>query len=199
MTTIRLQQDKVGRLEFPTLSHAATDPRFDVNRNGRSNLDDLKIAINPAPTPNPIVISPRTVSFESGVDVGFTRAFFVVSNTAEEAMLVDFSVQLAAGLTIAPLEQVFEIGAAAPDTATTIRLGPGEDQVMAVTFAPSNSQFVVDAMSVSATSVDSTVQYGSLMRLLNPEGAIPQPPSSYEIPAITAATLNSEYSGRLNP
>ena len=201
VTTIRLQQDKVGRLEFPTLSHAATDPRFDVNRNGRSNLDDLKIAINPAPTPNPIVISPRTVSFESGVDVGgFTRAFFVVSNTAEEAMLVDFSVQLAAGLTIAPLEQVFEIGAAAPDTATTIRLGPGEDQVMAVTFAPSNSQFVVDAMSVSATGVDSTVQYGSLMRLLgNPEGAIPQPPSSYEIPAITAATLNSEYSGEIEP
>ena len=135
------------------------------------------------------MISPRTVSFESGVDVGgFTRAFFVVSNSADEAMLVDFSVQLAAGLTIAPLEQVFEIGAAAPrhlpppfasDPAKTRSWRSPLHQVI--------SQFVVDAMSVSATGVDSTVQYGSFMRLLgNPEGAIPQPPSSYEIPPVTA-------------
>ena len=66
--------------------------------------------------------------------------------------------------------------------------------------APSNSQFVVDAMSVSAAGVDSTVQYGSLMRLLgNPEGAIPQPPSSYEIPPVTAESLNSEYTGTIEP
>ena len=73
VSTITLRQDSVGQLAFPTLTSNAEDPRFDVNRNGRSNLDDLKIAINPAPTPNPIIISPRTVSFESGVDVGGLR------------------------------------------------------------------------------------------------------------------------------
>ena len=53
---------------------------FDLNRNGISNWGDLhSSSCDPAEVPNPVVVAPMTVSFESGVELGgFTRAFFVI-------------------------------------------------------------------------------------------------------------------------
>ena len=40
---------------------------------------------------------------------------------------------------------------------------PGDEQVMAVTFAPTDAQFLAEATSVTALGQSSNTQYGSLL------------------------------------
>ena len=56
-----------------------------------------------------------TVSFESGIDLGgFTRAFFVVENrSALENVHFKLDVQMAPGVTVAPLDALLEEGSRA--------------------------------------------------------------------------------------
>ena len=66
---------------------------------------------------------------------------------------------------------------------------------MAITFAPSNALFVAGALSVNSTTLESNVQHGLMMRLIgNPEGAVPQPPSSYSIPSADGIVIDT-YDG----
>ncbi|MBT5753306.1 MAG: hypothetical protein HOI33_11460, partial [Rhodospirillaceae bacterium] len=171
---------------------------YDANRNGTSNLDDLKVQIDPAPMANPLDVSPDTISFDSGVEVGgFTRSFFVVENNGEEQVSMDMAVELAPGITIAPLEAIFELGSAAPEDTFSLTLAPDEEQVMAVTFAPSDALFLAGALSVNSTTQTSNISHGLMMRLIgNPEGAVPQPPSAYSIPNPSSVALDG-YTGSI--
>ncbi|MBT6434480.1 MAG: hypothetical protein HOK28_15380, partial [Deltaproteobacteria bacterium] len=191
---VRGESNRVTIPEFET-----TGALFDSNRNDKSNLDDLIAGYDPAPMVNPIDVSPQTISFESGVEVGgFTRSFFVLENNGDEEVRLDLAVRLASGITIAPLEQIFEIGSEAPTDTYGFNLAPGEEQVMAITFAPSNALFVAGALSVNSTTFDSEVQHGLMMRLIgNPEGAVPQPPSSYAIPDPEGLVIDT-YDGPIS-
>ena len=190
---VRGESNRVTIPEFET-----TGPLFDSNRNDESNLDDLIAGYDPAPMVNPIDVSPQTISFESGVEVGgFTRSFFVLENNGDESVSLDLAVRLASGVTIAPLEQIFEIGSEAPtDNYSIVDLAPGEEQVMAITFAPSNALFVAGALSVNSITKKSEVRHALMMRLIgNPEGAVPQPPASYSIPDPSDDLTIDTYDG----
>ena len=95
---------KKGQLNKPTFGPVTSSGSlaFDLNRNDKSNLEDLIAGIDPAPQANPIVVTPETLSFESGIEVGsYSRTFFVVSNQSTESTSLEFDVRLAPGVTVA--------------------------------------------------------------------------------------------------
>ncbi len=177
------------------------DVIFDLNRNGRSNLEDLIDGFDPQPGPQPIDISPKTISFAAGVEVGgFTRSFFVVENTSEESVDLDLDVRLAPGVTLSPLSGLFDTSASAATTHQNIVLPAGGEEVFALTFAPANPLFLLGSVSVGTTKQNSGVEHGTLMRLLgNPQGAIPQPPPGYLIPTPPDGTTVGGYTGTVLP
>ena len=197
VSTITITKDSISQIKFPILEYQADDYRFDPNRNNRNSIQDLVNGTDPAPLPNPITLSPKTLSFESGITPGgFTRAFFIVTNTSSETMDVALETQLSAGISLATLDTVFEVGGPIPTSQTTLRMEPGDEQVMAVTFAPTDAQFLAEATSVTALGQSSNTQYGSLFRLLgNPDGQIPEPPSDYQNQTLSLVKPEGDYSG----
>ncbi|MDP7037995.1 MAG: IPT/TIG domain-containing protein [Myxococcota bacterium] len=190
---------KKGQLNKPNFGAVTTSGslEFDVNRNDKSNLEDLVAGIDPAPQANPIVVTPETLSFESGIDVGsYSRTFFVVSNQSTESTSLDFDVRLAPGVTVAPLENLLDIASPVAGESFSLDLGPGDEKVMALTFAPTNALFVVGGLIVAAQMGDSDVKHQSFLRIIgNPNGAVPQPPSGYTIPMPDTEQQISAYTG----
>ncbi|MEM6732201.1 MAG: hypothetical protein AAF658_11640, partial [Myxococcota bacterium] len=107
ISSISIRQGEANVLE---LNEPETEgrPIFDVNRNGLSNLEDLRQGFEPAALPPPVQVSPTTIGFQGGLGVGdFTRDFLVLGNTTNEPVEVDLSVRLAPGVTVTPLETLF--------------------------------------------------------------------------------------------
>ena len=67
VSTITITKDSISQIKFPILEYQADDYRFDPNRNNRNSIQDLVNGTDPAPLPNPITLSPKTLSFESGI------------------------------------------------------------------------------------------------------------------------------------
>ena len=184
---------------------------FDLNRNGISNWQDLlSPSCDPAEVPSPVVVAPMTVSFESGIDLGgFTRAFFVVENrSALEDVHFKLDVQMAPGVTVAPLDALLEEGSRALTTEYDSRtaldadgnataLAPNGQRVFAVTFAPTSREFMSGAVSLQVETQTCNVNYGEIVRVLgNPDGAVPDSPDDYETPQVADVQIvgyNGEF------
>ena len=187
------------------------DLEFDLNRNGISNWQDLlSPSCDPAEVPSPVVVAPMTVSFESGIDLGgFTRAFFVVENrSALEDVHFKLDVQMAPGVTVAPLDALLEEGSRALTTEYDSRtaldadgnataLAPNGQRVFAVTFAPTSREFMSGAVSLQVETQTCNVNYGEIVRVLgNPDGAVPDSPDDYETPQVADVQIvgyNGEF------
>lgn len=193
---VSIREGEANTIVFPALTTSGTS-EFDVNRNGDSNLSDLIAGVNPAPIELPLVISPSSVGFESGIELGeFSRSFVVLENTANDTVDVNLDVRLAPGVSIVPLEELFSIGGGAGGTQSQVVLEPDAERVFAVTFAPANPLFVVGRIAVNARVRSSGVSLGAAIRVLgNPDGAFPQVPSEYREVVYPDGTQVDTYSG----
>ena len=184
---------------------------FDQNRNGASNWQDLlSSACDPAEVPSPVIVAPMTLSFESGIDLGgFTRAFFVVENRSSvEDVHFSLDVQMAPGVTVAPLDALLEEGSRAMTTrydSKTVQveggdsaaLAPNGQRVFAVTFAPTSREFMSGAVSLQVETQTCNLNYGEIVRVLgNPDGAVPDSPDDYEAPEVADVQIVG-YNGEI--
>ncbi|MEM6533109.1 MAG: IPT/TIG domain-containing protein [Myxococcota bacterium] len=197
VSPISIRQGEANVLQ---LSEPETEGRsiFDVNRNGLSNLADLRQGFEPAALPPPVRVSPTTIGFQGGLEVGdFTRDFLVLENTTIEPVEVDLSVRLAPGVTVTPLETLFESGGDSAARGLNFVLGPEQERVIAVTFAPANSLFTVGRIALETRLSSNGVLHGASSRLVgNPEGLIPQPPVDYRTPEIPSGGIGG-FTGQI--
>ena len=159
-----------------------------------------------------MVLAPRTVGFESGVELGgFTRSFVVVENrSSTEAVHFDLEVQMAPGVTVAPLDTLLVEGGRAASSLYRSRedldenaepqpLAPNGQRVFAVTFAPTSREFLSGALSLSVETLECGNRYGELARVLgHPDGAVPDGPEDYIQAEFPAQTLDL-YTGAIEP
>ncbi|MEM6531058.1 MAG: IPT/TIG domain-containing protein [Myxococcota bacterium] len=191
-----VESGKANTIQFPPLT-TSEDPRLDLNRNGRSNLEDLLEGLDPNLAPNPIRIAPETLNLGSETAVGnFTRSFVVISNDSNETADVNLETRLAPGVTLTVLEDLFALGPVPSAPTLSFTLDANDQQVVAVTFAPSNTRFLVGALSTRAELSVSNTRYASALSLLaNPDGLVSRPPSDYELPPLPEVL--SGYAGPL--
>jgi cysteine-rich repeat protein len=162
--------------------------RFDVNRNGDSNLTDLLPAdkggrgIDPAPQAPVLDVAPSTLQFPSGVAVGtFARQVIVLENVGPSpTRVVQAEVVAAPGAGLSLFDPD-----GAPSSSAKRRLdgslfpgpiAPGAEQLVAVSFAPANSFLTTGAVHVVVEDTVTAVRQTARIRLIgNPDGAVRVP------------------------
>jgi cysteine-rich repeat protein len=197
VTITRLGQSRIDFTAadtFDTCGAVATDAaapcglRFDVNRNGDSNLVDLLPAdrggrgIDPAPQGSTVDVAPSTLQFPSGIAVGsFARQVIVVENVGAHPIAVIRAETVAApGAGLALFDRS---GAPSTSSKRALRgeqfpgpIAPGEEQLIAVNFAPANGFLTTGAVHVIVEDTVTAVRQTVRVKLIgNPDGAVRVP------------------------
>jgi hypothetical protein len=157
--------------------------RYDLNRNGTPNLDDLVEGIDPTPPPPFIDVSPDDLAFPSGIRLGsFARQVIVVENTSARPIAATVRLIDAPGATLQLFEQESASVTAAPRELDLGVLDPFEEILVAVSFAPANPFLTVGDVFVDAIDPQTRVRQAARVRLLaNVDGAL-QPPFADFVP-----------------
>ena len=161
------------------------DVRFDVNRNGVTNLNDLLPVdkggkgIDPAPEAPFLDVAPSSLQFPSGIEIGaFARQVIVVENVGENPVrVVRAEVVGAPGAGLA----LFDADGA-PTTSSRRVLDdaqfPSDQQknaelLIAVNFAPANAFLTTGAVHVVVEDTITAVRQTARIKLIgNPDGAL---------------------------
>jgi hypothetical protein len=177
--------------------------RFDENRNGRRNVDDLYAGVDPAPQA-PFLAAADTLQFASGLRVGGSaRQVLVIENTAPHPVRIDAArvaggqgiglSTYAPGVTEVPaprrvLDAAFFDGDG--DGASDLIVAPGEEAFFAVTFAPANAFLTTASVHVVAVDTVTLVEQAVPTKVIgNADGALrPADPSYVEPTALTSLT-----------
>ena len=162
--------------------------RFDVNRNGDTNLVDLLPAdkggrgIDPGPAGSTVDVAPSTLQFPSGIAVGsFARQVIVVENTGTNPIAIVTAETVAApGAGLALFDRS---GAPSTSSKRALRgelfpgpLAPGDEQLIAVNFAPANGFLTTGAVHVVVEDTVTSVRQTVRVKLIgNPDGAVRVP------------------------
>lgn len=118
--------------------------RFDVNRNGRSNSEDLVAGCPPGVPAPAMLLSATDLQLSSGVEPGaFVRQVLVLDNVTGADIEYWLRVVGAPGVGVSALD-VDALESPVPQTSlgdesATLSLPPGQEALVAVTFAPSDS------------------------------------------------------------
>jgi len=194
--TVFIARNGESRIDFSAADvfdtcGAAAPPcalRFDVNRNGDSNLIDLLPAdkggraIDPAPQAPVLDVAPTTLQFPSGVAVGtFARQVIVLENVGPSPIrVVQAEVVAAPGAGLSLFDPT-----GAPSSSAKRRLdgglfpgaiAPGAEQLVAVSFAPANNFLTTGAVHVVVEDTVTAVRQTARIRLIgNPDGAVRVP------------------------
>ncbi len=175
---------------------------FDENRNGVSNLEDLKRAVDPAPQASFIDASPSTLQFPSGVRLGtFARQVIVIENRGphpvrvREAEIVDapgiaLSLYDETGETTTVPRRVLDLGAA-DDASAGVQILPADEAFIAVTFAPVNSFLTTGAVQlVVIDEITGVAQAARIKLIANPDGALRPAPLGFVPEQLASASVD---------
>ena len=168
--------------------------RFDANRNGFKNFDDLVAspAVDPAPQAPFVALAPSTLQFSSGIRLGtFARQIVVLENSGENPMQVE-SIVIAGGQGVGA--SLFDpiLGVAGvpkrqitPEELEDLVVAPGAELFVAVSFAPVNA-FVASAnLQVVARDTVTGVRQGQRSKILaNVDGALRPIDAAYQVPEL---------------
>jgi hypothetical protein len=167
--------------------------RFDDNRNGIANIDDLANAIDPARA-QAFLEAPDTLQFPSGMRPGdVARQALVIDNVGENPVRID-GVRVAGGQGVGvALYRENESAIAAPrrvlseeQLGTGFVVMPGEEAFVALSFSPANDFLTAASILVTATDTVTQVRQGVRTRILaNPDGALRPRRANYEDPTAT--------------
>jgi predicted outer membrane repeat protein len=169
-----------------TVEGGACAVRFDENRNGIANVDDLVDGVDAAPQA-PFLQAADTLQFPSGLRVGgVARQVIVVDNLSPNPIRIEtiraaggqgvgVSTYSSADDSVAPPRRVLE-GADLSDDDDDVSdflVLPGEEAFVAVSFSPANG-FLTTA-SVQVIAVDTVTGVRQAVRtkvIANPDGAL---------------------------
>ncbi len=171
---------------------------FDANRNLSSNMLDLAPlivdggrAIDPAPEPIFVEASPETLQFASGIRLGtFARQVIVIENRGANPLTID-ALDVGGGQGVAlSLFDPFGGPVAVPrrsipaDELTAI-VRPGDELLVAVSFAPVNSFLTTAGIQIVARDSKTNVVQSSRVKVIaNADGTLRPRPDDYVEPDI---------------
>ncbi len=171
---------------------------FDANRNLTSNVLDLAPliveggrAIDPAPQPIFVEASPETLQFTSNVSLGsFLRQVIVVENRGTNPMTIDsLDVGGGQGVGISLFDPfggpVAVPRRSMPSAELTKIIDPGDELLVAVTFAPVNRFLTTAGVQIVARdSKTNVVQSARVKVIANADGSLRPQPGDYAEPDI---------------
>ena len=173
---------------------------FDLNRNGRPNLEDLRAGIEPTP-PAPFVdISPSTLQFPSGIRPGnFARQVIVVENTTSRPIEAEAKIINGAGVTLSRYESD---GEAEIETGKRVislgTVGPFEERFLAVSFAPVNAYLTTGDVFLSLRDPQSGVKQASRVKVIaNADGELQPEPLDFAPEALREGAILGGYKGEV--
>lgn len=191
----------LAKKDFATQAETGVDAfRFDKNRNGRANLDDLLAGCAPGVPAPALVLSATDLQFPSGVAPGeFQRQVLVLDNLGERELEYWVRVVGAPGVLVSPLE-VDVAEAPVPrldlgDEEAPLVLAPGEEALVAVTFAPADSTLTTGFLVVESRDPCEVRQAGAVRLIGNADGRFAPLPTSFDpgdIPDPGALGLDEE-------
>jgi hypothetical protein len=157
---------------------------FDVNRNARTNIDDLLAGCAPGVPAATLGVSATDLQFASGVEPGeFARQVVVLDNLSGDELDYRARVVGAPGVNISLLEVDAqaqpqprpELGAAEP-----LSLEAGGEALLAVTFTPVDSRLTTGFLIIEAVDT-CDVEVARAVRLIgNPEGDFALAPAGFD-------------------
>ncbi|MDP2343152.1 MAG: IPT/TIG domain-containing protein [Deltaproteobacteria bacterium] len=203
---IQIAEGATTGLDFKDVAFASCDVgvdsacslEFDRNRNGVTNMLDLAPVsatggrgIDPAPQPEFLSVSPETLQFPSGIRLGqFARQVIVIENRGEHPIRVD-SLDVSGGQGVAmslfdPFGGVATIARrSVPGAEIEDEIQPGEELLVAVSFAPVNSFLTTAGIQVTATDVVTNVAQANRVKVIaNVDGTLRPRPEDYASPDI---------------
>lgn len=163
---------------------------FDRNRNGASNLADLRDGCSPAAPPPAVALSATDLQFPSGTQPGeYVRQVVVLDN--QRAGDVSWWAQVvgAPGAAIAPLEvdaltQPTPLPTVGSDESPR-SFAAGDEALLAVTYAPVDSRLSTGFLVVESVDACRVRQAGAVRIIGNPDGEVaPERPSAELDPLI---------------
>lgn len=181
-------------LSTPWHMGSKDEPRFDRNRNGVVNLEDLRANVDPSP-PGPLVrAGPSLVKLVSGASGD--RNVISIGNISGETLTVTLHVLDAPGAYLSE----FSLASAVPTRALSLgTLQPFAHKLVALSFLPPNSYVQSGAVLVAAVERRSGVRFATTVELVgnSNEAARLQPvPQGWQAPTLPGrATLG--YEGQL--
>ncbi len=181
------------------------DTVSDLNRNARSNLDDFCSGAPPS-APDPFLkISPNTVQFQSGINLGtFARQVVLIENLSDETLTLDAEVIGIPGMTIARLDPEFvEIDGRArrqiKDTDDNpFEIQPLSDMLLSLSYAPVNPYLAAGHLQISASNAIAVKQAFDVTTIGNADGELQPSDKDYDV-TQAAATLEEELGLPLTP
>ncbi len=183
--------------------------RFDDNRNGVSNVDDVVAGVDAAPPAAFVATAPQFLQFSSGIRAGaFARQVVVVENSGAAALRIE-RVQVIGGQGVgvsvvdlvsadtAPPRRLLDgaLGGALDkdgDGESDFVIAPGDTAFVAVSFAPVNGFLASAAVQIVARDVVSGVRQSTrTVVVANADGALRPRDPGYVEPDLTAVDLGS--------
>ncbi|MDP2344935.1 MAG: Calx-beta domain-containing protein [Deltaproteobacteria bacterium] len=174
---------------------------FDANRNLNSNILDLAPlivdggkAIDPAPQPIFVEASPETLQFPSGIRLGsFARQVIVIENRGVNPMTID-ALDVGGGQGVA-LSLFDPFGGpvaiprrSMPAAELTAIIDPGDELLVAVSFAPVNSFLTTAGIQIVARDSKTNVVQSTRVKVIaNADGTLRPAPGDYVLPDIGAS------------
>ena len=177
----------------------------DLNRNGVSNLNDFCAGALPT-TPGPFLsISPSTIQFQSGIELGeFARQVVLLENLSEDPITLSAEVIGIPGMTIARLDPtVIEVDGSARRKIESTEdvpfvLEPLSDMLVALSYAPVNGFLATGHLQVGASNaINVTQAFGRdrdwqyRWQYPNPRPRLPGPRSGHLPTRATRPTINA--------
>lgn len=169
--------------DFTTKGSAGTDAiRFDKNRNGRANLEDLLAGCAPGVPAPALAVSATDMQFSSAVVPGdYQRQVLVLDNVGDEEVSYWLRVVGAPGVFVSPLLSETLVapvpGLALGAEGEPLTLAPGEEALVAVTFTPADSRLTTGFLVVESSDPCEVRQASSVRLIGNPDGQYAPPPS----------------------
>ncbi len=164
---------------------------FDDNANGASNVDDLVAGFDPAAPGVVLDVSPTDVQFPSDVRPGdFRRQLVIVHNTTALPQNLTAEVIGAQGASVVVVDATGAPASGAPRKAGPFVLQPFGEQLLAVTFAPTNRFLARGALALTAEQPDSRVRTTRTVAVLGNTDGFPQPVDpAYDVGVLDGAVV----------
>lgn len=164
---------------------------FDPNGNGAPSVDDLVNGFDPAPPGVVLDVSPGDLQFASGVRPGeFTRQVVVVENVSGLPQTLSAEIVGGQGMSIVRVDATGTPDVGAPRALEPFTLQPFAEQLLAVTFAPTNGFLVRGGLALHTLHEDSGVSSVREVGLFANSDGDPQPVlAGYDPGTVAAAAL----------
>ncbi|HEY4221207.1 MAG TPA: IPT/TIG domain-containing protein, partial [Myxococcota bacterium] len=164
---------------------------FDLNQNGKDNIDDLVAGIDPAPPAKVLAVLPDALQFPSGVRPGeFTRQVIVVENVSGLEQQVTPAVVGGQGVSITLVDATGAPEGGAPRALAPFTLQPFQEVLLAVTFAPTNEFLVRGSVALGTLQPASNVTSNSEVSVIANSDGDPEPAAAdYDPGTLTAASV----------